>query len=282
MPAKVISVINMKGGVGKTTLTANIAYGLAKFHDGKILLIDNDPQFNATQYFISTKKYLDFINNEENCTILDIYRDRPVHAISIASKGKKLKLIKPHAKNSILNVVSYTDGSKLDILPSTLDLMELDSPSLGTENKLHRFIETIKNDYDYIIIDCPPTMSVFILSAYIASDAYLIPIKPDHLSSIGISLLERAIDRYSNITGKKLEQIGIVFTMVESNSLFSDTINTLRKSRKNTFKSVMRRSVQIARAVKYNLPVFEYNKAMRDGHGKDMENIVAELYKKIK
>jgi chromosome partitioning protein len=192
---KVISVINMKGGVGKTTLTTNLTGTLAKYHGKKVLLVDNDPQFNATQSLVKSADYLAFINNSNKCTILDIYRDRPTSTPSITKGKVKVTVPKPSINNIIINVRTYSPG-RLDILPSTLALMELDAPSLGTEQRLSIFIDQIKNEYDFIFIDCPPTMSLYTLSGFIASDAYLIPVKPDILSSIGFSLLERAISSY--------------------------------------------------------------------------------------
>ena len=115
-----------------------------------------------------------------------------------------------------MRVRIYGNKNKnLDLIPSTLQLMELDTSKRGTENRLKRFISKIRRAYDIILIDCPPTLSIFTLSAYLASDAYIIPIKPDHLSSIGIPLLRRAIQEYEEDYNKKLDFLGIVFTMVD-------------------------------------------------------------------
>ena len=276
---KIFSVINMKGGVGKTTVAVNIAIALAKFHSRRVLLIDNDPQFNATQSLITGKQYLDFINNPDKCSILDIYRDKVVASPSIAKGRIERDIVEPTIKNSVINVRHFAHG-KLDLLPSTLQLMELDSPQLGTEQKLSIFIDKIEGAYDFIIIDCPPTMSLFTLSAYIASEGYVIPIKPDHLSSIGISLLERAINNYSRISRKKVEQIGVIFSMVKTHSSTEQVMDSLRKSKRYCFKPVVKQGVNAARAVEELKALFEYQPSKAE-MGKQIEEITKELLERI-
>lgn len=271
-----MALINMKGGVGKTTLTANIAYALAKFHNKKVLLIDNDPQFNATQYFVPTDSYIKYIENPSKCTVLDIYVDRTKVVPSIVSKKMKpIEVPKPTLTNSTIPI--YSGSGKLDLIPSTLNLMEIiDVAARGTEIRLKKFINNIKDAYDFIFIDCPPTMSLFTLSAYLAADAYIIPIKPDHLSSIGTSLIERAIEKYEDTYGHNIKQVGIVFTMVKLNSrLMKDTMSTIRKTSRICFKNYLRDSTQIAKAVKYNKALFEYDVAK--AYGEEVKNITDEL-----
>lgn len=272
----------MKGGVGKTTVATNVAYAISKFHNKKVLLIDNDPQFNASQYLIKQSEYVKFIENHENCTIMDIYRDRPTYYPSVVKRRKQpLKAVEPDLTNCILPVYrSKSDNGRYDILPSHLNLMELDSPPLGTEQRLKNFIKKIQNAYDFIFIDCPPTMSVFTLSGYLASEGYLIPIKPDYLSSMGIPLLERAIEKYAKSHSHSITQIGIVFTMVKlNNALTKETISMIKKSGRICFDGWLRDSVQVARAVKYNQAIFDYPKAYV--YGEEIKGIARELLTKI-
>lgn len=273
-----IAIINMKGGVGKTTIATNLAGSLAKYYNKKILLIDNDPQFNATQSLVPIDDYLKFINDEKKCTVLDIYRDRQSTAPSLVTGKQKIDTPKPNLKNCIIRVKEYSKGN-VDLLPSTLQLMELDSPPLGTEQKLSIFVDEIKDAYDYIFIDCPPTLSLFTLSAFIAADGYIIPIKPDHLSALGIPLLERAIERYSIIARKKVKQIGIIFTLVKQHQTTESMMNNLRKSR-FCFDEILKQGINVARAVEKLKLLFEYD-STKILQGKQIREITDQLVKRI-
>jgi chromosome partitioning protein len=273
----------MKGGVGKTTIATNVAYAISRFHDKKVLLIDNDPQFNATQYLIKQQDYIDFIEDNSKCTTLDIYRDRPTYYPSVVRRrNQPIKPIEPNLNNCILTVYeSRSKSTRYDLLPSHLNLMELDSPALGTEQRLKNFILKIQDAYDFIFIDCPPTMSVFTLSGYLASDGYLIPIKPDYLSSMGIPLLERAIEKYIKSHGHKIDQIGIVFTMVKlNNHLMRETMSNIRKSGRTCFDGYLRESIQVAKAVGCNQAIFDYSKSRV--YGEEIKVIADELFEKIR
>jgi len=278
---KVISVINMKGGVGKTTLTANLAYALAQFHDKKVLIVDMDPQFNATQYFIPQKDYVKYINNPDKRTVLDIFQDRPETAPStVRDRNLRTSQTPINLENGIINI--YDNEGKLDLIPSTLRLMKIQESERGEEFKLQRFLDKIKGAYDFIFIDCPPTMSIFTLSAYLASDAYLIPVKPDYLSSIGLPLLERGIKDYEERFAKRIKQIGIIFTMVDiRTTLMKDTMNTLKSSTNRVvFDNYLRHSTKIARAVKQNKVLFNYSESKP--YGKEIINIADEFLDKVR
>jgi chromosome partitioning protein len=277
---KTIAVINMKGGVGKTTLAVNLSVALAKYHKRRVLLIDNDPQFNATESLVSAQDYLRFIKDSNKCTILDIYRDRPCQAPSIVSGKLKIEVPNPSLKNSVIRVRNYNKESYVDLLPSTLELMELDSPNLGTEQRLSFFVDEIKDAYDFVFIDCPPTMSLFALSAFIASDGYIIPIKPDHLSSIGISLLERAIDRYSKTTRKRVEQIGIVFSLVKKHETTDEIMDSLRKTNRFCFNAYIKQGINVARAVQELQTLFEFGKT-KHLQGSEIESLTAEFLNRL-
>lgn len=276
---KTISVINMKGGVGKTTLTANIAYAVAQFHEKRVLLVDMDPQFNATQYFVSQKDYVEYIEDPSKKTVLDIFQDSVETAPStVKEKDQENKPIPVSLDNGTVNI--YKNKGKFDIIPSTLRLMKIQESERGEEFKLKRFLDKVKNAYDYIFIDCPPTMSIYTLSAYLASDGYLIPVKPDYLSSIGLPLLERGIEEYEGRYGKKIQQIGVIFTMVSRTILMRDTMETLKSSPgRIVFDNFMRHSTTIARAVKKNKALFDYNDSRE--HGEEIKSIAKEFLDKV-
>src|SRR5687767_7405649 len=117
---KVISVLNMKGGVGKTTLSVNTAYILSHFHDKRILLIDIDPQFNATQYLVTQDAIVEHF--EKKKTILDIIMPKKEEAIDLVGRGKKKKPAAPKLSDYILNITT-----QFDIIPSTLNLIEIEN-----------------------------------------------------------------------------------------------------------------------------------------------------------
>ena len=148
----------------------------------------------------------------------------------------------------------------------------------GAESRLNQFVSKIKGAYDYILIDCPPTMSIYTLSAYLASDAYLVPIKPDHLSSIGFPLLDKAIIQYQRDTGKKLKRIGIVFTMVSEHTIImKDVMRDYRSQYKTEiFKDYNKHATSIARAVSKNLPIFDYSDS-KSPHGENIISIAEEF-----
>jgi chromosome partitioning protein len=213
--SQIVSFINMKGGVGKTTLAVNVAYGLAYIHRKKVLVVDADPQFNATQYLLEDTKYLQHIENEMG-TLSDIFIPRrPGRVDTVQGKAKKSNKDKMSLDEAKLNIFDGGKGrGSLDLIPSTLQLMEIEMSRRGTENKLRQFLSEKATGYDYVIIDCPPTISIFTQAAILASDKYLVPIKPDPLSVIGLPLLERWLADFMEDNGKSVESVGIVFTLV--------------------------------------------------------------------
>lgn len=272
---KVVCVLNMKGGVGKTTLAVNVAYASAYYRHKRMLLVDVDPQFNATQYLMKQKDYISYIEDELNLTVLDVYRPRTERAPSVVvSGGQKKKTPKLDLTN--ITVTIFQNKGRLDIIPSTLQLMELEISTRGTERRLKNFIDQVKNAYDLVLIDCPPTLSIFTLSAYLASDAVLVPIKPDWLSTIGLPLLEKVMEQYEEDHGHKITQLGIIFTMVDiRTTLMKDRMEEISKTRR-TFKNYLRQSIRVAEAIGSNQPLFLYERSRT--YGEEIKNITNELW----
>lgn len=205
---KVISFLNMKGGVGKTTLCINVAYCLVKHFNKKVLLIDMDPQFNATQSlmekYYSSEKYLEF--KKQKKTVLQVFQnDKSLIEINDESSIEPTDLI-----------VNLKDN--FDMVIGDLDLIKVESSERGTENLLIDFINRVNNvqDYEYILIDCPPTYSFFTTSSLIASDFYLAPIKPDVYSILGIDLLRHVVENVNRMHRVSVKPLGIIFTMIDS------------------------------------------------------------------
>lgn len=249
---KVVSIINYKGGVGKTTITANLAAGLSQ-KGYKILAIDLDPQSNLTFSFTGIEEWRK--NYAENKTIRNWFKenDKEQKFKSLIVKPKKIK-----QKN--LNIIC----SHIGLINTDLELAtRLSGPTnrvqksnfVDVHNKLKNGIKEIENDgYDVVLIDCPPSFNIVTRNALVASDYYMVPIKLDYLSTLGLDELNRHIkelesDYNSNIFDKEdsmnLQLIGTVCNMVSKKGigLISEEEkykSNLSRSNLITFKSMLR------------------------------------------
>lgn len=215
---KAISVVNMKGGVAKTTLAVNLAHALWYREDKKVLVVDLDPQFNATQCIFSGEDYVGHRANGAH-TILNVFDDAPRANISPVKGQTKSKA------PGLEDIEPWEVVEGFDILPGDLELYRLDmGTAQGREKRLRRFLEKNKKaqSYDYVIIDTPPTPSHWMMSALLASDAYIVPVKPDPLSRVGIDLLRGVIDRCSENHGHDITCLGVVLTIVDRRTLIHE------------------------------------------------------------
>jgi chromosome partitioning protein len=253
--AQVVSLINMKGGVGKTTLAVALAWELARTK--KVLLVDIDPQFNATQWVVPAEEYFEWIRTKK--TVFDVFQ--PDSSSSVGISGFRQGTSAPAASLSNAVITVTHSGVSLDIVPSILDLMTLDAAPRGTENRLKGFLESAKSRYDYVLIDCPPTASLFSYSAYLASDSYLVPIKPDPLSVLGLPLLERAIEDYKNRSGHTVSRLGLVLTQVRATDAMRRTEAQLRAEYPtDVFVAQLQQTTGVAEAVEAGLPLQDFYK----------------------
>ena len=258
---QVISFINMKGGVGKTTLAVNVAYGLAYWHAKKVLIIDSDPQFNATQCLLDDDDYLKHINDDAKGTLYDIFAPRrPGPVRSVPGTAKNVNRQDMSLNACIFRVAHNTpSGGRLDLIPSILALIELEFSQRGTERRLKAFIETKAQGYDYVIIDCPPTISLFSQAAILSSAKYLVPLKPDPLSVIGLPLLERWLENFTSDNGISVSRVGLVFTMVRGPvpTLMRGVMNEIRMQRAgDVFQTDLSEATAIPAAAEAHKPVF--------------------------
>jgi len=204
--AKKVALINMKGGVGKSTLTVNLAWHFAAkvLWDKKVLVVDLDPQFNASQYLLGVTEY-EKILQKNIPTVWDIFEQ-----LTHTPGGKKPKPLDPDSV--VYNVVTYYDGSRIDLIPSRLELAySLRNPT-QKEQLLPKFISKVEGNYDLILLDCAPTESLLTTAAYLSSNLILVPVKPEYLSSIGLPLLVRSLDEFADhYEDHQLELAGVVF-----------------------------------------------------------------------
>lgn len=268
--AYIISTINMKGGVGKTTLTVNLAACLAKYYQKRVLVVDLDTQISATLSLVAPHDFSKL--RKEKRTLKHLVNDfiQPLDQKSLPIQD----IIKPYIGNV----------KGLDLLPGDLEIyddfmvsevLHRQAMSIGKDNfeevwtKLEQILvrgilEPVMKDYDFIILDCAPGYNLLTRSALVASDYYLLPAKPEPLSLIGIQLLERRINQlreiYKNENTLDLEMVGIVFTM--SGNLFTGRYyrQVMRRvhddfGETKIFKTRIPMDVNVSKAVDSFLPV---------------------------
>lgn len=200
-----VALVNMKGGVGKSTLTANLGWYCAQHKNKKVLLVDLDPQFNLSQYALGPSKYEQHITDGKH-TVLDIFEQFTPSAVSGVPKGKLDPL------NITVNITKPYSGGVLDLVPSRLELAWTLKNPHAKEHLLNDFLDEIRDEYKLILIDCPPTESMLTTAAYLASNSVLVPVRPEFLSTIGLPLLVRSLEEFRGLYKKKIiDLVGIVF-----------------------------------------------------------------------
>lgn len=227
---KVISFINMKGGVGKTTLTKEISYYLSLVKQKKVLVVDIDPQANLTQSFF---KIYNKLTSEDTGEINKLKKELE-KLPSINNLFIKNAHSRPERKDVIMEL-----SETLYMIPGNLSSIFFGrSPSGEAEQILHNFIkrEKLRNDFDYIIIDCPPTYSFYTTSALLSSDYYLVPVRPDAYSALGLDLLEEVVSKtkesyLDNFEIKPLTNLGVIFTMTQENAGIKRVMTDIQTSK---------------------------------------------------
>ena len=244
---KVMAIANQKGGVGKTTTAINLSAAMSELGK-KILVIDLDPQGNTTSGFGLNK-------NELEDTVYDL-------------------MLGDLSVNEVLHSIPGLENLKL--IPANVDLAGAEIELLDKEKKeyiLRNAIDYIKEDFDYIFIDCPPSLNMLTINAMTTADSVVVPIQCEYYALEGIAQLIKTIDLVHKRLNDKLSIEGVVFTMYDARTnLSSDVVDSVKQSlNTRIFSTIIPRNVRLAEAPSHGLPINLY----------DSKSAGAESYKNL-
>ena len=238
MSATVVAIANQKGGVGKSTTAINLGAGLA-FQDERILVFDLDPQGNTTSGLGIDRASIDL-------STYDILVDGV----------------------EIVDVLEPTSVQGLHVVPATIELAgaEIELVSMfSREMRLKQALETIADDYDFVLIDCPPSLGLLTINGLAAADEVLIPIQCEYYALEGVTQLTHNIDRITSNLNPQLKIEGVLLTMFDGRTtLAADVVEQVRKHfKETTYKTVIPRTVRLSEAPSYGEPIEAYDRMSR-------------------
>jgi chromosome partitioning protein len=269
--AVVAALMNMKGGVGKSTMTANFGWFAAYRQDARVLLVDLDPQFNLSQYILGSNGYEGLLA-EKAPTIEILFKD--------SKEGGK-----PASLTTVIRrVTEWDDGSCIHIVPANLELAWTMRHATDKAHMLRDYLNDVRDQYDLILIDTAPTESILSTAAYLASDYIFVPVKPERLSTIGLPLLVRSLKEFQ--TTYKNEPTpdigGIIFNDTGDTAEHDRARRDVRKQTKGwyIFKNEVSHSNSYPAGARLGKPIFLTDNA-RAWKKAEFDQVAAEFLERI-